>query len=122
MAALPVGCADGGPSTTGPTEWDLVTVSNSEVRIVVYVGSSSCNSLADVAVEEDSEQVGINATVTIDGGEDCTSDMTTSEETIQLDSPIGARTLVGCRPPSPLVSGRQQPLRGGCMATVPNGT
>lgn len=91
------GSDDDSAETSGPAFWSVTEpVSGAEFDIVIEVGSSSCDSLDRVIVDETSTTVTIEAIVRNSGDEICTMDMVIETETITLDEPLGDRELLGC--------------------------
>jgi hypothetical protein len=89
--------------STQPTEWDYLSVSGRDLHILVWTGSSSCNNLDQVVVDETDDVVNVSATLRVSGDNGCTADLNSEEVTVELESPLGRRELRGCRPPDPEV-------------------
>ncbi len=69
--------------------------------MVTYVGSGSCNDFDRVDVDESTERVLIHAYVTAKGGDtDCTDDYTWQATEVELEEPLGDRSLSGCIAPA----------------------
>jgi hypothetical protein len=117
-----VGCAD--DQRTVRSAWDLaapVTPGETEFEVVVYVGSSSCNVFDRTEIEESDLSVTVSAWTTDTRGEDdCTADLGVVREVVQLEAPLGARALVGCRPEGELSASLPGPLPSGedCRAAL----
>lgn len=106
LGALSACSGDGRQTVDAP--WTLrnpVDAATTAVPILVYVGSSSCDSFRSTEVEESAESVTITAEVRSKGG-GCTSDMRTRPVDVQLAGPLGERALLGCgeRPGHPGVA------------------
>ena len=86
-------------SYTRATDWDVVTVSDQSIEIRVWVGGG-CDRLQSVTATETSDSVDITAQVHHSGGS-CTMPLNTAQKTVQLQGPLGSRSLTGCRPPHP---------------------
>jgi hypothetical protein len=88
----------GDSSKTVEASWTLrseVDAATTAVPLLVYVGSSSCDRFESAEVKEAAELVTITAQVR-SKGDGCNSDMRTRTVEVQLDSPLGDRTLLGC--------------------------
>ena len=102
LAGLTLGSAcgsddNGDDTSVGLTRWSLTAeVGGAEFDIVIEVGSSSCDSLDRVEVDEGAETVTIEAYVRSRRADVCTADMATEVESIALDAPLGDRELLGC--------------------------
>lgn len=80
------------------TDWMLDGPPTGRVLpVLVHVGGSSCNSFREVLVTETPSEVTIEAYLDYKTNlRDCTADLRMQREPVQLASPLGERTLVGC--------------------------
>jgi hypothetical protein len=110
---------------TVDTAWNLVGPPTGDVlEIVVAVGSSSCNSFDELHVTETEEAVDIRTTIEVDDPGNCTDDLTTSTQTIELDARLGDRALTGCRPADGRFTDlyeRDVPTGGDCRRALDRG-
>lgn len=86
-------------------DWALTGIDGAALSVVVAVGSSSCDHLDIVAVEEAPDEVTATAVVIETGGRTfpwetgaCTADLVLEPVTSTLGQPLGGRTLSGCHP------------------------
>lgn len=91
-----------------PTSWLLANETltgtpllqaDNELTIWVAAGSSTCDRFDGVDVYETDSTVEIRAWMTHNASKACLWDSTMEPVTIQLDAPLGDRTLTGCNPP-----------------------
>jgi hypothetical protein len=92
------GC--GSDTDTVVSPWNLTEEpSGRQLSLLVRVGSGSCNEFDDVEVVESESTVSVDAKVDYYTGEDdCTADDSFVETTVELERPLGDRSLEGCRP------------------------
>lgn len=98
---LLIGGCSSGEDTQRSDWWLSENVDGSRLQVVTYVGSGSCTEFDRVDVDESAEEVSIQAYVTVHGGEDdCTDDYTWASTEVDLEEPLGDRTLSGCAAPA----------------------
>ena len=104
VGAMGIGCSSSSSSTgTSPSisavHWELDEVpTGSQLRMIGFIGSSSCDSFDRVEVAESDITVDVQVLVRSNGNEACTADMRLQAITVDLDEPLGRRALTGCQP------------------------
>jgi hypothetical protein len=79
--------------------WRVIDDSASPFLVVeASFGGSSCTRFIEWRVDESETEVDIRAVIERSNAEACTADEVLEETTIELDAPLGDRTLRGCRP------------------------
>jgi hypothetical protein len=84
-----------------PTDWNLVEIDGTTLEISAARGSSSCQSLGGVATTADDDHVEVLVNVMTSDEPECTADADLETVFVELDSPLGTRDLLGCRPEDP---------------------
>lgn len=94
------GCSSGA-DTQRSDSWLSERADGTRLEVVTYIGSGSCNDFDRVDVEESAEEVLIYAYITgEDGKTACTDDYTWETTEVELDEPLGDRSLSGCVAPA----------------------
>lgn len=103
----------GGSSCNAPTDraahkgectlvdWDVVSVAENKVELKYYVNEPGCSlDLNRVDVDEGEESVRLRVVVEYAGDDNasCSTAYKSRATTVTLDSPLGERILLGCRP------------------------
>lgn len=103
----------GGSSCDAPTDsaahkgectlvdWDVVSVTENKIELKYYVNEPGCSrNLHRVEVDEDKESVRLKVVVGYSGedGASCPTAYKSRTTTVTLESPLGERLLLGCRP------------------------
>lgn len=83
-------------SRTHARSWDLLSVADGSTVLIRYYGSS-CPEDVRVAVDEDDDQVVLTVYQTVLGGS-CDASAPSYEMEVELDRPVGDRTLVDGAP------------------------
>lgn len=79
--------------------WRLLeNPSDAPLEVEASFGGSSCTRFIEWRVDESQDEVDIRAVIERSNAEACTADEVLEETTIELDAPLGDRTLRGCRP------------------------
>ena len=104
---LLLGC--GGPRAAAWVVQAPVGPNATFVPVTVFVGSSSCNRIDSVEVDETEGTVSITAKVRRSSGGDggCTADMSAVAVAVDLNEPLGQRRLDGCGTPPGYLGGRR---------------
>lgn len=105
-------------TSTAATDWDLLAAGGRRIEILVWVGSSSCESLKTVETDETSSSVTLTAIIELSGDSDCTADLTTEVTTVDLESDLGNRDLRGCRPRDPATESEHREIND-CSESAP---
>lgn len=97
MATIGAGC--GTTWSEEPAPWRLHSEpTDSTIRVWAEFGGSSCTRFVDWRLDESETTVSIQAVIERSDEEACTSDLVIIHETLQLERPLGSRTLTGCEP------------------------
>ncbi|TGJ94877.1 hypothetical protein DLJ96_17750 [Actinotalea fermentans ATCC 43279 = JCM 9966 = DSM 3133] len=89
-----VGCGLGTPPRQ-QVEWILVSEEGASLDLGVYAGGSTCTDADGIEVEEGARRVEVRAFVQRTRGA-CSEDFGVRLTTVELEEPLGDRTLVGC--------------------------
>ena len=82
-------------------DWDVVAVDGASLVIEVYLNAPGCAESVDrVGVEESDESVTLMAVARFSGGNgvSCPTAIASTAVQVELESALGGRTLLGCRP------------------------
>jgi len=87
------------PTSVKRTSWRLTTpASGNELHVAVQVGG--CDEFGGFAVRESPQAVVVTAYVREGARTTCPLVIQYQQQTVRLNSPVGARALQGCNPPS----------------------
>jgi hypothetical protein len=96
-----LGACSGSDAAEGrvePTSWWLAAEpAGRTVEVAVLVGPERCERFEDVLVSEHANRVRLQARVrVVETGAACREELRFVRERVQLDQPLGGRTLTGC--------------------------
>jgi hypothetical protein len=88
----------GGSLLVERTDWALTSVPESNTLSITVAVGGSCDEFDRIATSEDENTVTIHAYIReqSETGAACTAELRVQNETVQLDAPLGNRTLIGC--------------------------
>jgi hypothetical protein len=100
VAALSIAACGAFPERTEvPHDWVITGLDDRSLNLVVAVGSTDCDRLDRVEVEETATTVTLTAVVVrSSGGFGCDADHYNETVTVQLETALGTRSLAGCAP------------------------
>ncbi|MHA7132504.1 hypothetical protein [Oerskovia turbata] len=118
LGALTLSACGAGDPQRRRAEWILGVADGATLAVGVYAGGSTCVDYDGVEVEEGAEAVEVRAYVWQTEGA-CSEDFGVKVVEVELDEPLGDRSLVGCAGPEVTVKGWNLPTGADCAEPKP---